>query len=621
MTLITNSLSLQLITIAVLTLQRQLSHNNINNNNNNSNGNQWSAVATDGYDYIVVGSGSSGAVVAARLAAANPTIRVLLLEAGGPQNEISDMPGLAPALVDTESDWQYRTVPQQLLGQAFRDRRIRQPKGKVIGGTSTINWMLYNRGNRRSYDSWARDYGAQGWSYDEVLPYFKRSENNTDARVVRENQGYHGQGGPMQVTSMQKPDQILELFQDVMNRNGIPTRDINGESQLGTWIYQLTVDSQGTRSGTGNAYIDPNPYPNNLHILTNAMVYRVVFGTTINGRPMATGVQFQLNGRLLTVNASSEVIVSAGCIASPQLLMLSGIGPRDHLQSLGIKVIADLPVGNNFQDHVFIHHYYMVSNQSYVNPTVGPTVQQLYDYYVDHTGPLTQLANSITFFSTAGNRDDPQWPNAVIDVNAYSVKRTMREAVSIYGTDRLDEWRDYWRPYIGQPYVLITAAVYRTKSRGTVRLNTTNPWDHPLIDPKYLSATEDMEALVDMTKTLFRLTQSPPFTDYARMIPTPVPGCRFCGPELPLYRCDQYVRCIIRQTADTALHPGGACRMGSADRPDVVVDPRLRVKGVGRLRVADSSVFPELANANTHAASVMVGEMAAQMIKNDNNLL
>jgi choline dehydrogenase-like flavoprotein len=295
----TPSLTIQLITVSIITLQRQSAHNN------NANRSQWNS----SYDYVVIGSGSAGAVVASRLTE-NPQINVLLLEAGGPQNVITDMPGATPALVGTDVDWQYKTVPQTEIGQAFIDHRINTPKGKVIGGTSTINWMLYNRGNRRSYDNWVNTYGANGWSYDEVLPYFKRSENNTDPEIVRQNAGYHGTNGPMKVSSMPKPDQILFLFQDVMNKLGIPTIDVNGESQSGTMIYQLTVND-GTRSGTGNAYIDPNPHPNNLHIVTQALVTRILF-STFNNNITATGVQFEKDGQTFTVNATKEVILSAG---------------------------------------------------------------------------------------------------------------------------------------------------------------------------------------------------------------------------------------------------------------------------------------------------------------------
>lgn len=561
--------------------------------------------------------------------AANRNLRVLLLEAGGAQTSITDAPALAPALVNTEADWQYVTTPQMNIGRGFPNARIHQPKGtnirfystfisemyfigKVIGGTSSINWMLYNRGNRRSYDNWARTYGATGWDYNSVLPYFIRSENNTSPTIVAQNYGYHGTSGPMGVSPEPRPDQILYLFQKQMNSFGIPTLDINGANQLGTMIYELTVKN-GVRSSTGNAYIDPNPYPNNLHIMINSLVTRILFSNAMgSGRPAATGVEFRRNGVTYTVQASREVIVSAGCIASPQLLMLSGVGPRDHLQSLGIPVVADLPVGNNFQDHVFIHHYYEVKNTSLINEPVGPTVQQYYNFYVHNSGRLTELPNSITFFSTSGN-DDPNWPNAVIDTNAYGVASDLNSILAGYGPQYQAEWADFWRPYLGKQYVLITSAIYRTYSRGTVRLASTDPTAHPLIDPQYLSDRRDMEALVNMTKMLFYMTQTGEFAKYATIFPRPIPGCSLC-PNEPMWKCDSYVRCIISQVGDSALHPGGACRMGSTDRTDIVVDPNLRVRGIDRLRVIDSSIIPELANANTHAASVMIGERGAQMI-------
>lgn len=485
--------------------------------------------------------------------------------------------------------------------------------GKVIGGTSSINWMLYNRGNRRSYDSWARTYGATGWDYNSILPYFIRSENNTSPTIIAQNYGYHGTSGPMGVSPEPRPDQILYLFQNQMNSFGIPTLDINGANQLGTMIYELTVKN-GIRSSTGNAYIDPNPYPNNLHIMINSLVTRILFSNTMgaSGRPTATGVEFRRNGVTYTVQASREVIVSAGCIASPQLLMLSGVGPRSHLQSLGIPVVADLPVGDNFQDHVYIHHYYEVKNTSLVNENIGPTVQQFYDFYVHQTGRLTELPNSITFFSTSGN-DDPNWPNAVIDTNAYNVAPDLNAILPAYGPQYQAEWAHFWQPYLGKQYVQITSAIYRTYSRGTLRLASTDPTAHPLIDPQYLSDRRDMEALVNMTKMLFYMTQTREFANYATIFPRPIPGCSLC-PNEPMWKCDSYVRCIIAQVGDSALHPGGACRMGSTNRTDIVVDPSLRVRGIDRLRVIDSSIIPELANANTHAATVMIGERGAQMI-------
>ncbi|UXI22940.1 putative citrate synthase 1 [Sarcoptes scabiei] len=300
-----------------------------------------------------------------------------------------------------------------------------------------------------------------------------------------------------------------------------------------------------------------------------------------------------------------------GCIGSPQLLMLSGIGPSDHLRSLNIPVVADLPVGDNFQDHVFLHHYFEVRNKSLLNDPVGPTVQQFYEFYQNGTGVLSELPNSITFFSTKSN-DDEQFPNAIIDVNTYHVVPNLTEVMKQYGSN-LEEWREFWRPYLGQQYALITSAIYRTYSRGTIRLASNDPFEHPLIDPQYLTDRRDLEALVEMTKILFYVTHTGDLAQHIDLFPRPIPGCQFCA-DRPIYQCDSYIRCIIRNVADTALHPGGACRMGSADRNDIVVDPRLRVKGIERLRVIDSSIIPELANANTHAASVMIGERGAQFI-------
>nr|XP_027201587.1 uncharacterized protein LOC113795591 [Dermatophagoides pteronyssinus] len=601
----TASLTTQLLAISVISLQRQIIHNNNVNRTSIDNNDNY-------YDYIIIGSGSSGAVVANRLAALNnQSLRILLLEAGGPQSIVSDMPGMTPWLVGTEMDWQYLTVPQQNIGQAFRDHRIRQPKGKVIGGTSTINWMLYNRGNRHSYDNWYQTYGCDGWDYNSILPYFIRSENNTSPKIVSKNPGYHGTQGPIGVSPMYRPDPMLFVFQKQMNSFGIPTLDINGANQLGTMIYELTVND-GKRCSTGNSYLDPNPYPENLHIMARSLVTRILFERNNQTNNItAVGVEFNHNGNNYTVRANREVILSAGCIGSPQLLLLSGVGPRKHLEELNITVIADLPVGENFQDHVFIHHYYEVKNLSLLNEPVGPTVQQLYNYYINQNGPLTQLPNSITFFSTKTN-DNPEWPNAVIDVNAYMVLRNLTDTVSSYGTN-LVEWENFWSPYLGKQYLLITSAIYRTYSRGTIRLASRNPFEQPLIDPQYLSDERDLQALVDMTKILFYVTQTGEFTKYAEIFKQPIPGCQFCT-DRPLYQCDSYVRCIIRQVGDTALHPGGACRMGSINRTDIVVDTRLRVKGIDRLRVIDSSVIPELANANTHAASVMIGERGVQFI-------
>jgi len=293
------SLTIKLITISVVTLQRELNHLRTTNRT------EW----YNSYDYIVIGAGSAGSVVAMRLTE-DPNIKVLLLEAGGPQSVISDMPAMVLNPMNPDYYWLYRTVPQTQLSQAYVDRSTYEVRGKVIGGTSTINGMMYNRGNRRGFDNWVKTYGANGWSYDEVLPYFIKSENNSDSQIVSENPGFHGTHGPVGVSTTQNPDIIFVELQKTLNSLGIKNVDLNGRTQMGTAIVQMTIKN-GIRSGSGNSYIDPNPHPNNLHIVTRAFVTKILFSNTSDGI-IATGVQFVRNNITHIVNVTNEVILSAG---------------------------------------------------------------------------------------------------------------------------------------------------------------------------------------------------------------------------------------------------------------------------------------------------------------------
>jgi len=290
------SLTLKLLTVASYLLQKDSLHRL------NSDRQEFDR----SYDFIVVGAGAAGAVVAHRLAE-NPNAKVILLEAGGPKGVQSDIPAEYVTQLGTEYDWNY-TMAQQFVGLAYEDQRIQENRGKVLGGSTTINGMVYNRGNRRTYDIWAQEYGAIGWSYREVLPYFKKFENNTDPNIVAN--GYHGTSGPIQITSWPQPiDPIMLLHQKALNEMGIRTTDINGPQQVGTAIAQAFIDAKCVRSSTANAYLDPNPFPNNLHIITRAFVTKLLF----NGNT-ATGVEFVRYGKRFTVNTRREVIVSAGII-------------------------------------------------------------------------------------------------------------------------------------------------------------------------------------------------------------------------------------------------------------------------------------------------------------------
>ncbi|CAG2179302.1 unnamed protein product, partial [Oppiella nova] len=396
------SLNIQLITVSILILQRQLSHNQLNKRNS------W----YDSYDYIVVGAGSAGAVVANRLTE-NPNINVLLLEAGGPQTLTTDIPVTWIGLLGSDIDWGYQTVPQQNYAMA-NNGRVPLSRGRVIGGSSSINAMIYNRGNRRSYDDWAYTYGAKGWSFDEVLPYFMKSENNSDMRVVSKNPGYHGTKGPVGISSDLNPQPIFQLYLKAMNELGFETIDVNGPKQVGTTIIQNFIDSNtGLRSSTGNAYIDPNPHPNNLHILTNAFVTKILFyDNPYNLR--ATGVQFDKNSKTYQVMAKKEIIISGGTINSPQLLMLSGIGPKDHLNQFGIPLKADLPVGDHLQDHPYVGPITpIIRNNVPINPMPELSITQLDQLLTNRSGPLSRFTAHFTYHNTKSN-PTKDWPNIFV---------------------------------------------------------------------------------------------------------------------------------------------------------------------------------------------------------------
>ncbi|CAG2116118.1 unnamed protein product, partial [Medioppia subpectinata] len=356
------------------------------------------------YDYIVVGAGSAGSVVAHRLVDECKT-KILLLEAGGAQSVDTDIPQNARSLLNTEYNCRYHTVPQKW----FTPYRVPVPRGRGIGGSSTINNMVYSRGNRQDYDRWVTEFGAYGWSYEEMLSYFVKSENNTDSSVVATNTIFHGTGGPVKVFTDPNPDPLLRVYNDVLNSElGLPNTDINGPNQLGVTIAQSFI-YEGIRQSTGNAYLTPNPWPDKLHILTNAYVTRVLF-SEVKKKWTAIGVEFSRNGRTYHVMANKEVILSAGTFGSAKILMLSGIGPRDHLTQLGIPVLVNLPVGDYLRDHPSVSIHMTVDDKRLDETGAQLTVQQLYEELVYGRGPLSVLTNSVYFWSTQSNADKC-WPN------------------------------------------------------------------------------------------------------------------------------------------------------------------------------------------------------------------
>ncbi|XP_049274576.1 glucose dehydrogenase [FAD, quinone] isoform X2 [Rhipicephalus sanguineus] len=513
------------------------------------------------YDYIIVGGGSAGAVVASRLSE-DPEVSVLLLEAGRLPNLFLDVPLLAAEIQQTKFDWAYLTVPQEAACFGLKNRQSRWPRGKVLGGSSVLNYMLYIRGNQRDYDRWEQQLGCEGWGWRSVLPYFVKSEDNRDPGIAH---------------------------------NGFA-------------IPQSTL-RRGARCSTAKAFLEPCRGRPNLHILVRAHVTKVLFDENRRART----VLFRYRRLQRAVRARQEIVLSSGSIGSAQLLMLSGVGPRLHLESLGIPVISDLPVGENLQDHIGGAGISFMINDSVsvVRKRFNP--KTALDYFIKGQGPLTVPGGveGISFIRTKYNAQNADWPDVevhfVSSTPAADGGRTIRRVMGM--TNELFD--RVYRPYLNMDGFTMYPVLLRPKSRGWIRLRSTDPDDYPLINPRYLTRIEDVLVLVEGMKQLIALGYSEPFRKYDAQIFEPdFPGCEPYAPY-----SDEHLACIARTYTATIYHPSGTCRMGRPEMHTTVVDPQLRVKGVLGLRVVDASVFPEIPSANTNAPVIMVAEKASDMIR------
>ena len=525
------------------------------------------------FDYIIVGGGSAGSVMAGRLSE-DPCTSVALLEAGGNGNSwLVKTPAAAVAMLPTSiNNYAYETVPQKGLN----GRRGYQPRGKCLGGSSAINAMIYTRGHRSDYDHWA-SLGNMGWSYDDLLPYFKKSENNAAL-----NDQYHGNDGPLCVSNLQSHNPFQHIYLNAAKEAGFPiNHDFNGAEQEGLGIYQVT-HKNGERWSAARGYLHPNMGRSNLHIQTGVQVERILF----EGKK-AIGIAYTQDGKQHILHANKEVILCAGAFHSPQLLMVSGIGPKEQLAQFGISLVHDLPgVGQNLQDHPDFIFGYSAKSLDLIGISVGGTVKlasEIIRYVRLREGMIaTNFAEAGGFLKTDPKLEAPdvQLHFVVSLVEDHARKLHMAHGYSCH------------------------VCVLRPQSRGQLTLSSNSMRDAPLIDPGFLTEEEDLETLVRGYKLTKRLMDAPSFA-----------SIRTGDIFTPNVKTDDDIRRIIRERADTVYHPVGTCKMGND--PMAVVDSNLKVHGVENLRVVDASIMPTLIGGNTNAPVVAIAEKAVDLIRGD----
>ncbi|KAK4014877.1 hypothetical protein OUZ56_027387 [Daphnia magna] len=560
------------------------------------------------YDFIIIGAGSAGAVVANRLTEIAEW-NVLLLEAGGDESFLGQVPAMAADLQLTERDWQYQT--ETMDGQAclgLENKRCLWPRGKMMGGTSSLNYMLYVRGNRRDYDHWA-SLGNVGWSYDEVLPYFIKSEDNQNPTLAKTK--YHGTGGYLTVSESQYHSPLGDAFIQGGLEMGYKNRDGNGKYQTGFMFAQGTI-RKGHRCSTSKAFIRPIRKRKNLHISMNSHVMKILINPVTK---QAYGVQFIKRGRIYQIHARKEVILSAGDTASPHLLMLSGIGPADHLQEKGIyPILANLPVGQNLHDHVALGEIIFLIDQPYsLKEERVRNIPTILNYTAWGGTPLSMLGGveGLAWLNTKYADPTDDWPDVQFHFIGSCVTADRGRSVRYSHGVSDAVWEKYYSPIMERDCWSIMPVTLRPKSRGYIRLNSADPFDKPIINPNYYDDPYDVKVTIEGIKLALQLSQTSAFRKMnSKFYAMPFPGCEG-------YRMgtDAYWECWVRSYSVTLAHTAGTCQMGPDSDPLAVVDPLLRVRGIKNLRVADSSIMPFVPSGNTNAAAIMIGEKASDLIK------
>ncbi|WP_281997579.1 GMC family oxidoreductase N-terminal domain-containing protein [Halomonas sp. A020] len=546
----------------------------------------------ESFDYIVVGAGTAGCLMANRLSA-DPQNRVLLIEAGGRDNYhwIHIPVGYLYCINNPRTDWLFRTEPDTGLN----GRSLIYPRGKTLGGCSSINGMIYMRGQARDYDHWAEVTGSDEWRWENCLPDFIKHENHyrldEGSDGDETHRAFHGHGGEWRVEKQRLKWEVLDDFAEAAVQAGIPrTEDFNRGSNEGIAYFEVN-QRDGWRWNTAKAFLRSALKRDNLTLWHSTQVNRLCFDRSQALR--CTGVEVVRSGKTLRVQAQKEVVLCAGAIGSPHLLQLSGIGPAEHLREHGIEAIHDLPgVGENLQDHLQIRSVYRVSNAKTLNAIASTLWGKAgigWEYVTKRTGPMSMAPSQLGAFTRSSN--DQPYPNIQYHVQPLSLEA-------------------FGQPL--HPYPAITASVCNLNptSRGTVRLKSADPRQAPAISPNYLSTPEDRKVAADSLRVTRHIAEQPAFAKYS---PEEVkPGVE--------YQTDEELTRLAGDIGTTIFHPVGTTRMGKGDDPMAVVDATLRVRGVSGLRIADAGVMPTITSGNTNSPTLMIAEKAAGWILKENSL-